>query len=68
MIPRILTRDLESKTSTLNLRELQKMNTNATLESRPLTLSEEVGFLKKLHSKKILLKILVLEILDFLRR
>jgi hypothetical protein len=65
--PRILTQNLGSKISTSNLRKPQKMNTNATSEFRPPPGRKEVGFLKKLHFKKILLKILVLEILGFLR-
>jgi len=67
MITRILTQDLESKTSTPNLRKPQKMNTNATSAPRPLPPRIRVGIRNFFHAGNFLSKIRGLRNLSCLR-
>jgi len=64
---RILTLDLESKTSTSELRKPQNVNNNATLESRPLPSSIRVGIRNFFHAGNFLSKIRGLRNLGRLR-
>jgi hypothetical protein len=64
---RILTQDLESKTSTPNLRKPQKTNTNATSAPRPLPKREGVSSRNFFHAGTFLSKVRGLRNLSCLR-